>query len=88
MAHFPTDPAASNVVEGPAPTRMVMQFGDGNEGLLPAEARTKLREIDDETAESHLLLLAVIEQQQGVRLDIQRGESRIKGLKMPCPRRL
>jgi hypothetical protein len=62
---------------------MPAQIGDPIEGLLPPEAHAKLRSFQDERDAAHVLLIAVVDDQQELRLDIMRGETRVKELMTP-----
>ncbi|MGY3614846.1 hypothetical protein [Bradyrhizobium sp. USDA 10063] len=82
---FPTAPPGSvyaSVVEGPLQTMMTMRTGDPME-VLPAEAREKYREFEQKRSEASILIRAVVEDEQQLRIDIQRHRNRLKELQAP-----
>ncbi|MEZ2144933.1 hypothetical protein AAE026_21975 [Bradyrhizobium sp. DN5] len=84
-AGFPTASSASpygGVVAGPLQAMMAMRTGDPME-VLPNEAREKFRELEQKRGDAGILVRAIVEDQQQLRIDIQRHQNRIKELQTP-----
>jgi hypothetical protein len=84
-AGFPAGNAASidaSVVAGPLQAMMAMRTGDPMD-VLPNEAREKYREFEQKRDEAGILVRAIVEDEQQLRIDVQRHKNRIKELQTP-----
>jgi hypothetical protein len=82
---FPTASSATayaGVVEGPLQAMMAMRTGDPTE-VLPSEAREKYRVLEQKRDDAGILVRAIVEDQQQLRLDVLRHQNRIKELQTP-----